>query len=64
MYYLWNGQVGGWMTAGGSYSSELSLAKQYPREEALALVARRYNKFLAAYDLLPVRVEDLPDDVR
>ena len=62
MYVLWNTQVGGWLTPGGSYSSELSMAKQHPRDEALALTQRHYNQFMQQYGLIPVLHEDLQHD--
>jgi len=57
MYLLWSGKLQGWFTSTGTYSTDQEEARQFTRDEALAMATR--HKVQGGYTLLPVRLEDL-----
>lgn len=57
MYYLYSGRMSGWFTCAGTYTSDIADAATFPQADAFAMCRRHKNQ--AAYQLLPIRVEDM-----
>jgi hypothetical protein len=57
IYFLYSPRGQGWFTKSSTYSSSLSDAKQFTREEALAM--RRKHTTDAGHNMLPVRQMDM-----
>lgn len=57
IYLLYSPRGLGWFTRTSTYSTELSQAKTFTRDEALAMV--RKHKIQGAHNMIPVRQEDL-----
>lgn len=55
MYVLWSTRSGGWLTKGGTYSSEFASAEQFTYEKALDR-CKIHKGGMAQYGLLPVAV--------
>lgn len=58
-YILWSGRLSGWLTAGGTYSSNRSEAKIFTRDEAIDYCRAQYRTGLSEFGLLPVALSDL-----
>lgn len=56
MYYLLGMKQAGWLTRTSQYSTDLSQAAKFEREDAFALIKRHRE---AGKALIPVRVEDM-----
>lgn len=50
MYYLWSKKMQGWFTTSATYSTDLTEAKSFTRDEALAFAKRHRNGFLLVRD--------------
>lgn len=59
MYLLWNARNGGWLTRGGTYSSELPEARPFTRADAIEMC--KVHKAMDAYGLIPVDAEMMDD---
>ena len=57
IYLLYSPRGAGWFTQSSTYNSDISQAKHFSREDALALV--RKHRTDAGHNMLPVRLEDL-----
>lgn len=57
IYLLYSPRSQGWLTKSSTYSSDISEAKTFSRNEALLMVKRQRDK--AGYNLLPIRQEDI-----
>ncbi len=57
MYILYSPRGLGWFTNSSTYGTDVSQAKQFTRDDALAMV--RKHKDQGAHNMLPVRLEDL-----
>jgi hypothetical protein len=57
IYILYSPRGLGWFTTSSTYSSDVSQAKQFDRDSALAMV--RKHKSQGAHNMIPVRLEDL-----
>ena len=57
MYYLWSTSLHGWFSRSSTYTTDFTEAKQYSREDALAMV-QKFKKE-AGYGLLPIADADL-----
>jgi hypothetical protein len=57
MYILYSTRSNGWLTKTSTYSTDISQARIYERDDALAMVRRA--KTQASHNLLPVRQEDI-----
>lgn len=55
-YILWNGQLGGWLSIAGNYSTELSDALVVGAEEAITRCRRGYRRQDGQFHLVPVPV--------
>jgi hypothetical protein len=57
IYLLYSPRGQGWFTNSSTYSSDISQAKIFSREDALAMV--RKHKHQGSHNMLPVRQEDI-----
>lgn len=57
IYLLYSPRGLGWFTKYSTYSTELSEARTFTRDEALAMVKK--HKAQGAHNMIPVRQEDL-----
>jgi hypothetical protein len=57
IYLLYSPRGLGWFTRSSTYSTDVKEARQFNRDEALAMV--RKHKDQGAHNMLPVRLEDL-----
>lgn len=57
IYLLYSPRGLGWFTRSSTYSSDLSEAKVFTRDEALDMVKR--HRVQGAHNMIPVRQEDL-----
>lgn len=57
IYLLYSPRNLGWWTKTSTYSSDISQAKTFTREEALAL--RKKHTTDGGYNMLPVRKDDM-----
>jgi hypothetical protein len=57
IYLLYSPRGLGWFTNSSTYSSDISEAKTFNREAALAMV--RKHKVQGAHNMIPVRQEDI-----
>lgn len=57
IYLLYSPRGLGWFTRSSTYSTDLSEAKTFTRDEALAMV--RKHKHQGAHNMIPVRQEDI-----
>jgi hypothetical protein len=57
IYYLYSPRGLGWFTRSSTYSSDLSQAKEFTRDEALAM--RKRHTTDAGHNMLPVRKVDM-----
>lgn len=57
VYLLYSPRGLGWFTKASTYSSDISNAKTFTRDDALAMV--RKHKTQGAHNMIPVRQEDL-----
>lgn len=57
IYLLYSPRGLGWFTRSSTYSTDLSEAKLFSRDDALAMVRR--HKEQGAHNMIPVRQEDL-----
>lgn len=57
IYLLYSPRSLGWFTSSSTFSTDISQAKTFDREAALAMVKK--HKFQGAHNMLPVRQEDL-----
>lgn len=55
-YMLWNGQLGGWLSIAGNYTTELEQALVVGEEEAVTRCKRGYRKHDGQFHLVPVPV--------
>lgn len=53
-YVLWNAKLGGWLSGSATYTGDLSAAKQFNHEEAVARCARAYSPAMKEFGLIPV----------
>lgn len=56
MYYLASLKLSGWLSRTSQYTTDIKEAKQFTRDEALAMASRHKS---ASNVLVPVRVEDM-----
>lgn len=61
MYILWSGRMGGWLTASGTYASQMKEAKTFGREAMLIMCRRHMNNGFAEFGLIPIAVADLEE---
>jgi hypothetical protein len=57
IYLLYSPRSQGWLSRAGNYNSDITQARTFDREAALAMV--RKHKSQGAHNMLPVRQEDL-----
>lgn len=57
IYLLYSPRGLGWFTKASTYSSDISKAKTFTRDDALAMV--RKHKTQGAHNMIPVRQEDI-----
>lgn len=57
IYLLWSVRNQGWYTKSSTYSTDISEARIFHRDEALSMV--KLHKERGAHNMLPVRQEDL-----
>lgn len=57
IYLLYSPRSGGWLTKSSTYSTDIKDAREFNRDEAIAM--RRKHATDGGYNLLPVRQEDM-----
>lgn len=57
IYYLYSPRGQGWFTKSSTYSSDIKSAKEFTREEALAMRVKHTTE--TGHNMLPVRKEDM-----
>lgn len=57
IYYLFSPRGQGWFTKSSTYNTDIKQAREFTREEALAL--RRKHTTDAGHNMIPVRKEDM-----
>lgn len=60
-YILWSTRNGGWMTRGGTYSSERNRAQQFSRSEAFALCKTHAGFHGHELGLIPINLDDIAE---
>jgi hypothetical protein len=57
IYLLYSTSRQGWFTKASTYTSDITHAQEFDRDEALAMV--RKHKTQGAHNMIPVRQEDI-----
>jgi hypothetical protein len=57
-YYLWSVKFNGWMTQGANYSTDITIAQTFSRDEAFKRAGKHYDKRVGEPNILPISVED------
>lgn len=64
MYILYSIRATGWLTAGGTYTSDRTLAAQFNYDTMLRQCARHYRNGMTEFGLLPVSLTHLNEIVK
>jgi hypothetical protein len=57
VYLLYSARNQGWFTKSSTYSTDISQARVFDRDEALAMRRKHYTD--GAHNMIPVRQEDM-----